>query len=184
MKKRGYLEIISGGMYSGKSEELIRRLKRCSFANIKFQLFKPEIDNRYSENKVVTHDKDSQLSALSVSTPKELISLVESDTTVVGIDEVQFFDETIVEVIEQLNEKGIRVVAAGLDMYSTGEPFGSTGILMAKAKYVSKLHAVCVVCGNNAYISKAISENDSANNESTVKVGSVGDYVAVCENCK
>lgn len=184
MKKISFLELVVGSMYSGKSEELIRRIKRAKIANIKFQLFKPEIDNRYSKTEIVTHDKSSTFEAQTVKDATHLLSLVEKDTKVVGIDEVQFFDKSIVGVIETLNKNGIRVIASGLDMYSSGEPFGEIGTLMAKAKYVTKLHAVCVYCGENAYISLAISNNQETNDKSTIKIGSTGEYVAVCEDCK
>lgn len=183
MIKVGVTEVICGSMYCGKTEELIRRLKRVKIANKKYQLFKPKIDNRYSESEVVTHAGES-LKAQIVEDSEHLLSLIEEDTEVVGIDEVQFFDNSIIDVIEKLNKRGIRVIAAGLDMYSDGTPFGPMPILMAKAKYVDKLHAVCVDCGDEAYISYAINNNKSLNTKSTVKVGSVGDYIALCEKCR
>lgn len=183
-KKRGHLEVICGSMFSGKSEELIRLLKRAIIANKKVQLFKPRIDDRYSDTEVVTHDGSSRHKSQVVEDAKHLLSLVEDDTRVVGIDEVQFFDKDIVEVIDTLTQNGKRVIVAGLDMYSSGDPFGEIGTLMAKAKYVKKIHAVCVGCGENSYYSHAISENKETNTTSKVEVGSFGKYIAVCENCR
>lgn len=183
MKRKSHVEVICGSMYSGKSEELIRRIKRAIIANKKVQLFKPKLDNRYSDTAVVTHDGVGHESEI-VDNAHHLISLVKEDTEVVGIDEIQFFDRAVVDVASQLTKRGIRVVVAGLDMYSTGEEFGPIGELMVKAKYVTKLHAVCVGCGDDAMYSHAISENYETNSESQVKVGSVGDYIAVCEDCR
>lgn len=182
-KKKSFLEVVCGSMYSGKSEELIRLIKRAKIANKKVQLFKPALDNRYSEDEVVTHAGES-LKAQIAKDAIHLLSLVEEDTEVVGIDEVQFFSNDIIEVVMGLTERGIKVIAAGLDMYSTGETFGPIDTLMVKAKYVKKLHAVCVGCGRDAMYSHAISENYNTNTESKVKVGSVGDYIAVCEVCR
>lgn len=183
MTRKSYLEVICGSMYSGKSEELIRRIKRAIIANKKVQLFKPKLDDRYSATEVVTHDGVKHESEI-VDNSTHLLSLVRNDTEVVGIDEVQFFSEDIVDTVVELTNRGIKVIVAGLDMYSTGEPFGPIGNLMVKAKYVQKLHAVCVGCGRDAYISHAVSENYDTNTESKVKVGSVGEYIAVCEDCR
>lgn len=182
-KKRSYFELVCGSMYSGKSEELIRRIKRSKIANKKTQLFKPVLDDRYSNTEVVTHAGEA-LEAEIVKDSHHLLASVNPDTEVVGIDEVQFFDVEIVNAIETLNENGIKVICAGLDMYSSGEPFGPIAMLLVKAKYVDKLHAVCVGCGDDAYISLAIQSNKDSNNQSTVKVGSTGEYIAVCEDCK
>lgn len=150
-ERRGWIEVICGSMFSGKTEELIRRLKRVKIANLKVEIFKPAIDVRYDEVRIVSHDTNS-----IHSTPVEnahSILLMAQDVDVVGIDEAQFFDEEIAYVCEQLALKGIRVIVAGLDMDYTGKPFGQMPNLLAVADYITKLHAICVKCGNIANIS-------------------------------
>ena len=140
--------MISGSMFSGKTEELIRRLKRARIANLKIEIFKPAIDIRYHVQNIVSHD-DTQI----ISTPvdnSQTILLMASDVDVVGIDEAQFFDDQLPEVCDQLALRGIRVIVAGLDMDYTGKPFGQIPFLLAKADYITKLHAICVKCGNIA----------------------------------
>lgn len=140
--------MISGSMFSGKTEELIRRLKRARIANLKVEIFKPAIDIRYHVQNIVSHD-DTQI----ISTPvdnSQTILLMASDVDVIGIDEAQFFDDQLPEVCDQLALKGIRVIVAGLDMDYTGKPFGQIPFLLAKADYITKLHAICVRCGNIA----------------------------------
>jgi len=140
--------VISGSMFSGKTEELIRRLKRARIANLKVEIFKPAIDIRYHVQNIVSHD-DTQI----ISTPvdnSQTILLMASDVDVIGIDEAQFFDDQLPEVCDQLALKGIRVIVAGLDMDYTGKPFGQIPFLLAKADYITKLHAICVRCGNIA----------------------------------
>jgi thymidine kinase len=149
--KRGWIEVICGSMFSGKTEELIRRLKRVKIANLKVEIFKPKIDTRYDETKIVSHDTN----AIN-STPVEnsaAILLLAKDVDVVGIDEAQFFDEGITEVCEQLALRGIRVIVAGLDMDYMGQPFGQMPNLLAVADYITKLHAICMECGNIAHVS-------------------------------
>jgi thymidine kinase len=149
--KRGWIEVICGSMFSGKTEELIRRLKRVKIANLKVEIFKPKIDTRYDETKIVSHDTN-----FINSTPVEnsaAILMLAKDVDVVGIDEAQFFDEGIIEVCEQLATKGIRVIVAGLDMDYMGQPFGQMPNLLAVADYISKLHAICMECGNIAHVS-------------------------------
>jgi thymidine kinase len=149
--KRGWIEVICGSMFSGKTEELIRRLKRVKIANLKVEIFKPKIDTRYDETKIVSHDTN-----FINSTPVEnsaAILLLAKDVDVVGIDEAQFFDEGIREVCEQLATKGIRVIVAGLDMDYMGQPFGQMPNLLAVADYITKLHAICMECGNIAHVS-------------------------------
>ena len=146
--RRGWIEVISGSMFSGKTEELIRRLKRARIANLKIEIFKPAIDIRYHVQNIVSHD-DTQI----ISTPvdnSQTILLMASDVDVVGIDEAQFFDDQLPEVCDQLALRGIRVIVAGLDMDYTGKPFGQIPFLLAKADYITKLHAICVKCGNIA----------------------------------
>ena len=150
-ERKGWIEVICGSMFSGKTEELIRRLKRVKIANLKAEIFKPAIDVRYDELKIVSHDTNSVH-----STPVQnahSILLMTQDVDVVGIDEAQFFDEEIAVVCEQLALKGIRVIVAGLDMDYLGKPFGQMPNLLAVADYITKLHAICVKCGNIANIS-------------------------------
>mgnify|MGYP003556804046 FL=1 len=150
-ERRGWIEVICGSMFSGKTEELIRRLKRVKIANLKVEIFKPAIDVRYDETKIVSHDTNA-----IISTPVEnsqSILLLARDVDVVGIDEAQFFDAGIANVCEQLAQKGIRVIVAGLDMDYLGNPFGQMPNLLAKADYITKLHAICMKCGNIANIS-------------------------------
>lgn len=147
-ERRGYIEIICGSMFSGKTEELIRRLKRVRIANLKVEIFKPRIDVRYHEMNIVSHDENAIM-----STPVEnsqTILLMASDVDVVGIDEAQFFDDQLPEVCDQLALRGIRVIIAGLDMDYTGKPFGQMPNLLAKADFITKLHAICVRCGHIA----------------------------------
>jgi thymidine kinase len=149
--RRGWIEVICGSMFSGKTEELIRRLKRVKIANLKVEIFKPAIDTRYDETKIVSHDTNA-----IVSTPvdsSQSILILAQDVDVVGIDEAQFFDDGIAGVCEQLALKGIRVIVAGLDMDYMGKPFGQMPNLLSIADYITKLHAICMKCGNIANIS-------------------------------
>ena len=150
-ERRGWIEVICGSMFSGKTEELIRRLKRVKIANLKVEIFKPAIDTRYDQMKIVSHDTNT-----IQSTPVESshsILLLAQDVDVVGIDEAQFFDAEIAYVCEQLALKGIRVIVAGLDMDYLGKPFGQMPNLLSIADYITKLHAICMKCGNIANIS-------------------------------
>ena len=150
-ERRGWIEVICGSMFSGKTEELIRRLKRVKIANLKVEIFKPAIDTRYDETKIVSHDTNA-----IHSTPVEhsqSILLLAQDVDVVGIDEAQFFDAEIASVCEELALRGIRVIVAGLDMDYLGKPFGQMPNLLSVADYITKLHAICVKCGNIANIS-------------------------------
>jgi len=147
-EKRGWIEIICGSMFSGKTEELIRRLKRAKIANLKVEIYKPSIDTRYHDQQIVSHDENS-----IQSTPvdnSQTILLLAGEVDVVGIDEAQFFDDQLPEVCDQLAVRGIRVIVAGLDMDFMGQPFGQMPFLLAKAEYITKLHAICVKCGNIA----------------------------------
>ncbi len=150
-KHTGWIEVICGSMFSGKTEELIRRMKRAQFAQQTVEIFKPIVDTRYSEEDVVSHDMNS-IRCTAVESSSNLL-LYSDGIDVVGIDEGQFFDEGIVEVCTQLANKGIRVIVAGLDMDFTGKPFGPMPNLMAVAEYVTKVHAVCVKTGNLAHFS-------------------------------
>jgi len=150
-ERRGWIEVICGSMFSGKTEELIRRLKRVEIANLKAEIFKPSFDTRYDEQRIVSHDENK-----IHSTPidnSQTILLLAQDVDVVGIDEAQFFDDQIPAVCEALALKGMRVIVAGLDMDYKGKPFGQMPNLLAIADYITKLHAICVVCGNIANVS-------------------------------
>ncbi len=173
----GWIEVICGPMFSGKTEELIRRLRRAEYGRQKVQVFKPAIDDRYAVREVVSHS-EQRLQAQILTEATELESFLEDDTDVVGIDEAQFFDERIVEVAERLANRGLRVVAAGLDTDYLGEPFAPMPELMARAEYVSKLLAICVRCGAPANRSLRV-----AGGESRVEVGAGDRYEAVCRAC-
>ena len=157
-RRRGRIEVICGSMFSGKTEELIRRLKRAKFARQRVEIFKPAMDTRYSEEEVVSHDSNSIASTPIDSSAS--ILLFSSDKDVVGIDEAQFFDEGLVDVCNQLADNGIRVIVAGLDMDFKRIPFGPIPALLAIADEVTKVHAICVKCGNLAYATHRITKSD------------------------
>jgi thymidine kinase len=158
-RKHGWIEVICGSMFSGKTEELIRRMKRAEFAKMKVEIFKPKIDIRYSEENVVSHDQTS-IRSTAIEHSSQLLILA-SDVEVVGIDEAQFFDEGLPEVCNQLANMGVRVIIAGLDMDYLGRPFGPMPHLLAIAEFVTKVHAICVQTGNLAHHSYRISEGDN-----------------------
>ena len=172
----GWIEIIAGGMFSGKSEELIRRLRRAVIARQRVQVFKPIIDDRFATNEVVSRD-ERRLKAMAVATSAELLSRVEIGIQVVGIDEVQFFDDGVVDVCMQLADANIRVIAAGLDQDYMRRPFGPMPKLLAVAEEVSKMHAVCVRCRGAAHYSQRLSGGDAQ-----VEVGD-SSYEARCRGC-
>jgi thymidine kinase len=175
-ERRGWIEVICGSMFSGKTEELIRRLKRARIANLKVEIFKPAMDTRYNEQKIVSHDENAIL-----STPIEnsqTILLLANEVDVVGIDEAQFFDDQLPDVCDQLALKGIRVIIAGLDMDYTGKPFGQIPFLLSKADYITKLHAICMRCGNIA----SYSYRKSAN-EHQILLGEKDHYEPRCRHC-
>ena len=174
--KGGWIEIIAGGMFSGKSEELIRRLRRSVIARQRVQVFKPLLDDRFSIEEVVSRD-DRRLKATPVPTSETLLARVEIGVQVVGIDEVQFFDDGIVEVCMQLADAGIRVIAAGLDQDYMRRPFGPMPALLAVAEEVSKMHAVCVRCRGSAHYSQRV-----AGGNAQVEVGD-SSYEARCRYC-
>ena len=157
-KSNGWIEVICGSMFSGKTEELLRRLKRARFANQHVLIFKPQTDVRYSDKKVVSHDANEIMST-PVENAIDILSKV-SDADVVAIDEAQFFDDEIIAVCNQLANNGIRVIVAGLDMDFKGNPFGPMPHLMAIAEFVTKVHAICTKTGNLAHFSHRTSEND------------------------
>ncbi len=157
-KQSGWIEVICGSMFSGKTEELIRRLKRAQIAKQKVEIFKPSVDIRYDEEKVVSHDSN-EINSTPVESSSNIL-LLASDAEVVGIDEAQFFDDGLTEVCNQLANNGKRVVVAGLDMDFRGKPFGPMPFLMATAEYVTKVHAVCSKTGNLAHYSHRITDGD------------------------
>jgi thymidine kinase len=174
--KRGSIEMITGSMFSGKTEELIRRLRRAQFAGLRVEIFKPSLDNRYSINRIVSHDDKSIL-----STPVDnasAILLLAGDVDVVGIDEAQFFDNSIVDVCNTLADNGVRLVIAGLDMDFMGKPFGPIPALMAISEFVTKVHAICMRCGNLAQYSFRKSED-----EQVVLLGEKNLYEPLCRSC-
>jgi thymidine kinase len=175
-KRKGWIEVICGSMFSGKTEELIRRLKRAEFAKQRVEIFKPSIDRRYHDEEVVSHDSNS-IRSTPVSASPEIL-LLTSEVDVVGIDEAQFFDDELVNVVNELANSGVRVVIAGLDMDYTGRPFGVMPKLMSVAEYVTKVHAICVDCGELAQFSYRTSEN-----EQLVLLGEVDHYRPLCRKC-
>ena len=175
-ERRGWIEVICGSMFSGKTEELIRRLKRVKIANLKVEIFKPAIDVRYDIINIVSHDTNAIVS--TPVTSAQTILLLASDVDVVGIDEAQFFDNEIGNVCEELALKGIRVIVAGLDMDYLGNPFGQMPNLLAKADYITKLHAICVKCGNIANISYR-----KTSEEGQVLLGEKDIYEPRCRIC-
>lgn len=174
--RRGSIEVITGSMFSGKTEELIRRLRRAQFAGLKVEIFKPSLDKRYSETRVVSHDDKS-----IVSTPVDnasAILLFAGGVDVVGIDEAQFFDNSVIEVCNTLADNGVRVVVAGLDMDFMGKPFGPMPALLSIAEYVTKVHAICMRCGNLAQYSYR-----KSGDEQVVLLGEKNLYEPLCREC-
>jgi len=179
----GFLEVISGCMFAGKTEELIRRIKVLEFAKKKIIVFKPQIDNRYSDNLVVSH-AGSSVESISINTAKEILDYVKEDTDVVAIDEVQFFDEDIIEICDLLARRGIRVMAAGLDTNFRGEPFSVMPSLITQAEFVTKLTAVCVKCGAPATRTQRIVDGKPANYDDPIlMIGASESYEARCRHC-
>ncbi len=172
----GRIEVVCGSMFSGKTEELIRRLKRAKFARQKVEIFKPSIDTRYSEADVVSHDQNSiQCTPIDASSS---ILLLAGENDVIGIDEAQFLDERLVQVCNELANKGVRVIVAGLDMDFKGVPFGPMPALCAIADDVMKVHAICVKCGSLAYVSHRLVKNDKR-----VLLGETAEYEPLCREC-
>ena len=175
-EQKGQIEVICGSMFSGKTEELIRRLNRAKIARQKVEIFKPSVDKRYSESEVVSHNENT-IRSTPVDFAEDLL-LLSGDCDVVGIDEVQFFDNEIVSVVQKLALQGKRVILAGLDMDFEGRPFGSMPILMAIAEYVTKVHAICMKCGDLATFSYRLSEG-----KQKVMLGEKESYEARCRKC-
>jgi thymidine kinase len=175
--RSGWIEVVCGSMFSGKTEELLRRIKRARLARQPVVLFKPRVDNRYDEVKIVSHE-GLNADALPVASAQELLSSLPKDARVAGIDEVQFFDDGIVEAAEVLASRGVRVIVAGLDQDWRGRPFGPMPALMAVAEYVTKLHAVCARCGGAATRSQRLVAT-----EGQLFVGGAAEYEARCRAC-
>ncbi len=181
--KSGQVEVICGSMYSGKSEELIRRVRRAKYGKKQIQVFKPSIDNRYSEESVVSHDGES-VKATPIHAPREIFTHLLPNTDVVAIDEAQFFDSTLISVIQDLANKGIRVLAAGLDTDFRGEAFEPMPELMAEADFVTKLNAICVVCGETASRTQRLVNGQPAHyHDPIIQVGAKEAYEARCRSC-
>lgn len=175
-QRMGWIEVITGSMFSGKTEELIRRLKRAKIARQRVEIFKPRVDNRYSETEVVSHDENA-IPSTPVSNSTDILELA-SNVQVVGIDEAQFFDIGLVEVCNTLADRGIRIIVAGLDMDYRGRPFGPIPGLMAVAEYITKVHAICQRCGNLAQYSFRKSQD-----EQLVLLGEQDEYEPLCRKC-
>ena len=175
-RRPGRIEVVCGSMFSGKTEELIRRLKRAKFAKQRVEIFKPSIDVRYSEEEVVSHDQNSIMSTPIDSSSS--ILLLANDIDVIGIDEAQFLDDGLVNVCNELANRGIRVIIAGLDMDYRGVPFGPIPGLCAIADEVTKVHAICVKCGSLAYVSHRLVESDKR-----VLLGETQEYEPLCREC-
>ena len=174
--RRGWIEVIAGSMFSGKTEELIRRLKRVKIANLKVEIFKPSIDVRYDVTKIVSHDTTA-IQSTPVDNSQKIL-LMANDVDVIGVDEAQFFDAELPKVCDELASRGIRVIVAGLDMDYLGNPFGPMPSIMAKADYVTKVHAICMKCGNIANYSYR-----KIPNEEQVMLGATDAYEPRCRKC-
>lgn len=175
-KHIGWIEVICGSMFSGKTEELLRRLKRAQIANMTVEIFKPSVDTRYDLQDVVSHN-DQRIPSTPIESSQSIL-LLAGDAEVVGIDEVQFFDQELPNVAEMLARRGVRVIAAGLDMDFSGQPFGPIPALLAKADYITKLHAICVCCGNIANFSFR-----KVPSEETLLLGEHESYEPRCREC-
>ena len=179
----GWIEVISGNMYAGKTEELLRRIRRIEYAKKTILVFKPKLDNRYSENEVVSHNKE-RIKSINISHPRDILKYVDPLPYAIAIDEVQFLDREVIDVCEELADKGVRVILAGLDRDFRGEPFGIMPELLARAEYVTKLHAICQVCGAPATRTQRIINGKPAKyTDPVVLVGAKEQYEARCRHC-
>jgi thymidine kinase len=175
-KRRGSIEVVCGSMFSGKTEELIRRLRRAKIAKLKVEIFKPAVDTRYHHEKVVSHDAN-EIHSTPVPSSSNIL-LLANNVDVVGVDEAQFFDMGLIQVCNQLADQGVRVIVAGLDMDFMGNPFGPIPALLATAEYVTKVHAICMRCGNLANHSHRITGGNDL-----VQLGETDSYEALCRDC-
>lgn len=176
--QRGWIEVVCGSMFSGKTEELLRRVRRAKFANQKIELFKPALDTRYDETDIVSHDETAMISTPVHNSSEILIYVNMEDVEVVAIDEAQFLDNGIVDVCIRLANEGIRVIVAGLDMDFLGQPFGAMPQLMSVAEYVTKTHAICIKCGDLAQFSHRLVKNNKQ-----VMLGETESYEPLCRRC-
>ena len=176
----GWIEVVCGSMFSGKTEELIRRIKRAQIAKQKVQIFKPVLDNRYSGDHVTSHSQ-LQLDAVNIHDPEEILTNLDDGTRIVGIDEAQFLANSIVEISHRLANRGLRVIIAGLDLDYRGVPFGPMPLLMATAEFVTKMSAICTVCGNPASRTQRVRQNTPQADQ--VLVGADEIYEARCRRC-
>lgn len=180
---RGRIEVICGSMFSGKTEELIRRLRRAEIAKQKVQVFKPAIDNRYHAERVTSHN-GADFEAIPVNSEEAILQVMDADTTVVAIDEVQFFSDSVINICETLARQGKRVICAGLDMDFRGVPFGPMPAILSRAELVDKLHAICVVCGEEASRTQRLIDGEpAAYDDPVVLVGADEVYEARCREC-
>jgi thymidine kinase len=175
--KNGYIEVVCGSMFSGKTEELIRRINRVKIAGQPYKVFKPKVDNRYSDTKVVSHS-NNKTDSIVVDMSIDILNLVDDEDEVIGVDEVQFFDEAIVEVCTHLADSGKRVIVAGLDMDFKGEPFGPMAGLLSVAEFVTKVKAICMDCLSLAHFSYRLGDN-----EEVVMLGETKEYIPLCRKC-
>ena len=183
MSRSGWIEVVSGVMFSGKSEELMRRVRRATLARRRVQVFKSQLDDRYGIREVVSHD-EGRLAADMIATSSELMQHVRADTQVVAVDEVQFLDDGVVGVAKALADRGVRVIMAGTDMDFRGQPFGPIGALLAVAEKVDKLQAICVRCGELATRNQRLIDGKPAPAEGpTIQVGGLESYEARCRAC-
>lgn len=180
----GWIELICGSMFSGKTEELLRRIRRAEIARRQLQVFKPKIDDRYGLERVASHNGISRSDAVILDSGTALLDFVDRDTDVIAIDEIQFFDWEIADACQELADRGMRVIAAGLDQDFRGEPFGPMPLLMALAERVDKLHAICVRCGASASRTQRLIDGEPARyNEPVIYVGGSESYEARCRAC-
>ena len=183
MAKNGWIEVICGPMFAGKSEELIRRANRLGYAKKKFLVFKPAIDVRYSLDQVVSHNKRS-LKSINIKCAREIYNYVDDTIDAVVIDEVQFLDKEVINVAEDLANKGIRVICGGLDMDFKGEPFENTSLLLARAEKIDKLTAICVICGEPATRSQRLVNGlPASENDDIISIGGKESYEPRCRKC-
>ena len=182
-RNTGWIEVISGSMFSGKSEELIRRVRRVQIAKKKVQVFKPTIDNRYAVQYIYSHN-GTKVEAINIANPKDILGSIEPDTEVIAIDEAQFYDDDVVSICQELADQGKRVIIAGLDQNFRGEPFGPIPKLLAVAEYIDKLQAICMVCGNTASRTQRLVNGQPAKySDPTILIGAKESYEARCRKC-
>ncbi len=181
--KDGWIEVISGSMYAGKTEELLRRIRRLEYARKTVLVFKPKIDNRYSEGEVVSHNND-RIRSINIATPRDILKYIDPLPYAIAIDEVQFLDREVIDICDELANKGVRVILAGLDRDFRGEPFGIMPELLSRAEYVTKLHAICQVCGAPATRTQRIINGKPAKySDPIILVGAKEHYEARCRHC-